>query len=198
MATLQKSQIVWTDSFATSRNLASLWPHDSYTDIPRRVVEGSLASHTVYGRGKTVSLLSAIEGQGSTTLAVFPKSMKNGLNVLVRKATCFLDLYLVLQNLDIDEDEEPIKCWAAVLLNEWGRDCIYMDRVLEGTVQWARAPNQPSTCNILRLFLLQEEASTLHDTTVASEYDFSQSGDGIFRRSECSPLFRLQHYLSTM
>lgn len=129
-------------------------------------------------------LLSRMEDHGISTLGSFPQSMYTVLTILFRKWNYYHSLFLTLQCSQMKPDPPEDVNWVHALLDSWGRNCLYMERILEVAIQWSRAPNQPQQCVALRLFALQEYNSTHHQPAVSSMYDLSDADDTIFTQSE--------------
>lgn len=180
------SEVPWTDPFASSFNLSNLWPHDVFADMVRRVEQGGLASYELVKRPLQICYLVAhMEDYGSSTLASFPQSMRNVLTLLLRKWHCYYTLFITLQ--DSQTNPPGDEHWVHALLDSWGRNCLYMERILEVAIQWSRAPQKSEHCMVLRLFALQEFNSTHHQPAVSSVYNFSDADDSIFAQCESVP-----------
>lgn len=189
------STVSWADLFAALPNLARLWPHDVHDDMIRRVQQGALASYSLVERQGVLHLDSELKEHGHATLGTFPNSMCTVLTVLLRKWNCYHTLFLTLQT---EQDLPGDAQWAHALLDSWGRNCLYMERILEVAIQWSRAPDQPPHCVVLRLFALQESHSTHHQPAASSHYDLSNADDAVFTYCEPSPPRRRQstkHYV---
>lgn len=193
------SEIPWIDPFSSSHNLSNLWPHDDHDDMVRRVEQGGLASYDIIKRPlQTCYLVAFMEDYGNSTLGSFPQSMKTVLIVLLRKWKCYHTLFLTLQDSQIDPDPPGDENWVHALLDSWGRDCLYMERVLEVAIQWSRAPNHSEHCMVLQLFALQEFNSTHHQPTVSSAWNFLGVDGSIF--DKCWSIYacgcyRSKHYV---
>lgn len=182
------SNIPWTDPFASSHNLSSLWPHDDHEDMIRRVEQGGIASYDLIKRPLQMWYLVAhMEDYGNSTLGSFPSSLRTVLSILLRKWNCYHTLFLTLQGTQTSPDPPGDPLWVHALLDSWGRNCLYMERILEVAIQWSRAPNQSEQCIVLRLFALQEYNSTHHQPAVSSVYNFLDVDGTIFTNRELFP-----------
>lgn len=156
------SQTVPPSVIDNARNLAYLWPHEPYALLLKRLIEGSRQAITVSILKKTGEvLLTGRLGKLTADLALLPPSFDTGMTIIVKKGNHYWRIWEILASTAIAEDLESRK---VDLMDYWGRNVLYLDRLMELIAQWSKSPDRPERCRALELFLAQEYSSTNHAT----------------------------------